>query len=89
MVLMLARLKTLWNLQNLILDTLLKPRPITGFCESGLCCFGNGFGLKLTLCCKKTQRIAKERAKPDFRIPAFLPGRCRLFPPRDVPHRKQ
>ena len=22
---------------------------LTGFFESGLCCFGNGFGLKLTL----------------------------------------
>ena len=49
MVLMLASLKTLWNLQNLILDILLKPRPLQAFSGSGLCCFGNGFGLKLTL----------------------------------------
>ena len=34
MVLMLASLKTLWNLQNLILDILLKPRPLQAFSKA-------------------------------------------------------
>ena len=34
MVLMIASLKTLWNLQNLILDILLKPRPLQAFSKA-------------------------------------------------------